>query len=163
MNNISDHITYNEATISNTAKAKGIDNTPNETQLANMGIVAKYIFEPVRTHFNAPIKVSSFFRCAELNVAVGGSKTSQHVQGCAIDMDGDVYGSPTNKQIFEYIRDNLEFDQLIIEGITNGKMAWVHCSYKESGNRGQVLFMYKKDGKSVYEAYSEKRYMELVK
>lgn len=162
MENISEHINYKEATYSPTAKAKGISNTPSEDVVKRMKLVAKMIFEPVRTHFDKPIYISSFFRCSDLNVAIGGSKTSAHVNGEALDMDGDVYDSPDNKQIFEYIRDNLKFDQLIIEGITNGKMAWVHCSYKDTGNRNQILFMYKDKGKTVYEPYSLDRYKKLI-
>ena len=163
MNNISPHITYAEAIYSATAKAKGIANIPDELILVNMQLVAEHIFEPVRNHFGKPIKVSSFYRCGALNKAIGGSLTSQHVSGQALDMDGDVYSSPSNKQIFEFIRDNLDFDQLIIEGITGGVMAWVHCSYKPKGNRNQILFMYAKGEKNVYEAYSLERYKELVK
>lgn len=160
--NISDHISYKEATYSPTAKAKGIDNTPSDDVINRMKLVAENIFEPVRLHFDSPIYISSFFRCAKLNVAIGGSKTSAHVTGEALDMDGDVYDSPSNKQIFEYIRDNLKFDQLIIEGITGGKMAWVHCSCKATGNRNQILFMYISKGKTVYEPYSEARYKKLI-
>ena len=161
MENISPHITYAEATNSQTAKAKGIKNIPPPEVLDRMKLVARMIFEACRLYFGKPIFVSSFYRCPDLNVAIGGSKTSSHVKGEAMDMDGDVYGSPSNKEIFEFIRDNLKFDQLIIEGITNGKMAWVHCSYKAT-NRNQVLFMYKDKGKTVYEPYSEARYKKLI-
>lgn len=160
---ISPHISYAEAVASATAKSRGIDNTPPASVLSTMKYTAEKIFEPVRKHFGKPIKVSSFYRSPVLNKAIGGSGTSQHCLGEALDMDGDTYGSPTNKQIFEFIRDNLSFDQLIVEGITGGKIAWVHCSIKKSGNRSQILFMYKKNGKTVYEPYSNKRYIELVK
>lgn len=177
MKNVSPNITYGEAVASATAKSRGISNVPNETQWYNMKYVALHIFEVVRLKFGGkPIKVTSFFRCLLLNQAVGGSGTSQHVCGEALDMDGDVYGSPSNKQIFDYIKDNLLFDQLICEGIVDGQIAWVHCSLKQPGNginRKQVLFMYhSKNGKTVpsntpgakkvYEAYSEIRYKELV-
>lgn len=161
MENISEHITYGEATNSPTAKSKGIKNIPDATTLKRMKLVAVNIYEKVRAALG-PAYISSFFRSPDLNVAIGGSRTSSHPRGEALDMDGDVYGSPTNKQIFEYIRDNLTFDQLIIEGIDDGKMAWVHCSYKETGNRNQILFMYKSKGKTVYENYSEDRYNELI-
>jgi len=163
MGNISDHISYKEATYSPTAKAKGISNVPSDDAINRMKLVAVNVFEKVRSHFGKPIYVSSFFRSPKLNVAIGGSATSSHPMGEAIDMDGDVYDSPSNKEIFEYIRDSLKFDQLIIEGITDGKMAWVHCSYKATGNRNQILFMYKDDnGKSIYEHYSLDRYKKLI-
>jgi zinc D-Ala-D-Ala carboxypeptidase len=165
--NVSDHITLGEATLSATAKARGIDNTkPSAKVLANMRHVAQTIFEPVRQHVakNKKLYVSSFFRCALLNVAVGGSSSSQHVRGEAMDIDADVYNNGTNAEVFEYIRDHCNFDQLIIEGITGGKIAWVHVSAKLEGkNRKAILFMYKdKNGKTVYENYSLKRYKELV-
>jgi hypothetical protein len=161
---ISEHITYDEAVFSNTAKARGILNIPGQAAISNMQLVAKHIFEPVRNHFVNPIKVSSFFRSAELNKAIGGAATSQHVSGQAIDMDGDVFGTPSNKAIFEFIKDNLDFDQLIVEGIHDGKMDWVHCSYKSTGNRGEILFMYTNAaGKKVYENYSKDRYKQLIK
>jgi zinc D-Ala-D-Ala carboxypeptidase len=163
MENISEHIFYKEAVYSVTAKARGIDNTPSESVLKNMRLTAVNVFEPVRKHFGRPIKVSSFYRCAALNKAIGGSPTSQHVTGQAIDMDGDVFGSPSNKQIFEFIRDNLSFDQLIVEGIHDGKMDWVHCSYKPEGNRKQILLMYTQNGKKVYEPYSLSQYSKLIK
>lgn len=162
--NISEHITLGEATMSPTAKAKGIDNTPTPDIIENMKYVAVNVFEKVRAHFNKPIKVSSFYRSPKLNQVIGGSATSQHSLGLAMDMDGDVYGSPSNKEIFEYIKNNLNFDQLIVEGITNGQIAWIHCSLKKNGNRKEILFMYKNSqGKTIYENYSDKRYKELVK
>lgn len=164
MEAISAHITYAESIASDTATKNHIDNTPSSEVLLAMKYVATEIFEKVRNHFGTPIKVSSFFRCRVLNITIGGAANSQHVKGEAIDMDGDTYGNPTNKQIFEFIKDNLQFDQLIIEGITDGKMAWVHCSKSQvTPNRNQILFMYKKDGKTIYEPYTHKRYLELVK
>lgn len=138
--NISTHITYDEATKSQTAIRQGIDNTPNAEQLAAMRLVAHNIFEPVRKHFGGkPIAVTSFFRCEALNQAIGGSAFSQHRKGEAIDVDGDVHGDPGNTEIFHFIRENLNFDQLIWEYGTDDKPDWVHCSYKAEGNRKQVL------------------------
>lgn len=162
MERISENISWNEAITSPTATKLGILNVPDAATIANMKFVAENIFEKVRAHLRKPIKVTSFYRSPALNVAIGGSKTSQHCKGEALDMDGDVYGVPSNVQIFEFIRDHLVFDQLIIEGITNGKIAWVHCSAKKSGNRGQILFMYQSGGRKVYEPYSEARYKQLV-
>ena len=94
---ISDHITYAEAIHSNTAKRKGIDNTPNPNQIEAMKLIAEKVFEPLREWAGGPIKVNSFFRSPELNTAIGGSKTSQHCKGQAIDID-DVYGCKTNAE-----------------------------------------------------------------
>lgn len=175
MKHISDHITYAEAIKSATAKSKGIANVPNSEQVENMRFWAKVIFEPTRKALGGrAIAITSFFRSPKLNVAIGGSSTSQHAKGEAGDMDGDVYGFPSNKNIFDYIKDNLLFDQLICEGIIDGQISWVHASIKRTGlNRKQVLFMYHiKDGKTVpsvtfgakkvYEPYSDARYKQLV-
>ena len=109
MKAISDHITYAEAIHSNTAKRKGIDNTPNPTQIAAMITVAEMVFEPLRKWAGGPIKVNSFFRSTSLNEAVGGVSSSQHCKGEAIDLD-DVYGCKSNAEMFMHIRENLDFD-----------------------------------------------------
>jgi zinc D-Ala-D-Ala carboxypeptidase len=160
---LSNNLTLGEATISNTAKARGIDNTPPPAVIANMQHLAEQVFQKVRTHFGGPLFVSSFYRSPALNKAIGGSATSQHCKGEAMDIDGDVYPTASNKQVFEYIRDNCPFDQLIVEGIENGRIAWVHVSLKKSGNRNQILLMYSKGGKTVYEPYALARYKALVK
>ena len=138
MEDISKHISYREATHSNTATRKGIDNTPNESELVAMKQLAKNIFEPVRTHFNKPIRINSFFRSKALNKRIGGSTTSQHCKGEAFDLDG--LKGLTNSEIFYYIKNNLDFDQMIWEFGTNNEPEWVHVSYKYFGaNRNQVL------------------------
>jgi zinc D-Ala-D-Ala carboxypeptidase len=138
MEKISNHISYKEATNSPTAIRRGISNTPNSAELANMKLLAEKIFEPLRTHFNEPIRINSFFRCTALNSAVGGSGTSQHRTGEAIDMDAT--GTTTNKMLFDYIKDNLEFDQLIWEYGTSEEPDWVHVSFTDSReNRKQIL------------------------
>ena len=110
--NISKHITLYEATYSETAIRLGLRNTPTtKEELDAMKLVAEKVFEPLREHFGVAIGISSFFRCYMLNKRVGGSKTSDHVKGRSIDIDADIYGKITNKQIFDYIKDNLEFDQ----------------------------------------------------
>lgn len=134
--NISAHITYAEATKSQTAIRKGIDNTPDAATLVRMRLVAEKVFEPLRNHFGIPIGISSFYRSPKLNKAIGGVRNSQHVTGEAIDIDADIFGGITNHMIFEWIRSNLNFDQLIKE---YGEHGWVHVSYKASGNRGEVL------------------------
>ena len=150
---ISKNISYKEATYSNTAKRLGIDNTPNEEQLENMKHVAENIFQPVREHFNVPIYISSFFRNDALNQAVNGSINSTHKKGEAMDLDADVYGKITNAEIFNYIKDNLEFDQLIWEFGDDKNPAWVHVSLSKRNNRNQILVAKKVDGKTVYELY----------
>lgn len=149
---ISKNITLREATHSNTATRKGIDNMPNETQIQSMRYVAENIFQPVREHFNKPIRINSFFRCVELNKAIGGSSSSQHCKGEAIDVDG--LGGLTNKEIFDYIRENLDWDQLINEfPDENGEPSWVHFSFKANGkNRKQVLKAYKVNGRTKYKS-----------
>lgn len=137
--NISKYITLAEATTSQTAIRKNIPNIPNEKELENMKYVAVNVFDKVREHFGKPIRVSSFFRCLRLNNAVGGSKTSQHVKGMAIDMQGT--NGLTNAEIFHYIKDNLEFDQLIWEYGTEQEPAWVHVSLVKGKNRKKVLYV----------------------
>ena len=112
---------------------------PTAEHIENFKILAAKVFEPIREHFGVPIRISSGYRSKELNKCVGGSSTSQHSSGEAIDIDQD-YTTITNKQVFEYIRDNLTFDQLINEF----DYAWVHVSYKANGKqRGEVLEAYK--------------------
>ena len=147
---ISKHISYKEATRSATALRLGIENIPNEYELQNMEMVAKKVFEPLREAVDAPIKINSFFRCEELNKAIGGSSKSQHCQGRAIDID-DIYGNVSNAFMYYYIKDNLDFDQLIWEFGTDGSPDWVHVSYvNEDSNRKRCLKAYKEDGKTKY-------------
>lgn len=146
---ISKHISYKEATHSNTATRRGIKNVPTDKHLAAMKALAKNVFEPVRVHFDKPIRVNSFFRSGALNKAIGGSTTSQHCKGEAIDMDATK--GFTNKEIYNYIKDNLEYDQLIWEFGTDKEPDWIHVSYKATGkNRKQQLKASRKGGKSVY-------------
>jgi hypothetical protein len=150
MSNISKHITLKEATYSATGEAKKIDNTPTAEHLENMKLLAEKVFEPVREWYGKPIKINSFYRGKALNAAIpNSSSTSQHSFGQAMDMDT----TSDNKKIFDYIKDNLDWDQLIFEGGTDANPDWVHVSYKKSGNRKQVLRMRKVNGKSVYEPY----------
>ena len=134
-NNISKHITFNEATKSPTAIRNGIKNEPNAQELSNMKLVAEKCFEPLREWYGKPIKVNSFFRCEKLNTLVKGSKTSQHVEGKAIDMDAG--SKQENKKIFEWCKSNLVFDQIINEY----DYSWVHISYNASKNRNQILIV----------------------
>ena len=150
MDKISKHISYKEATRSATALRLGIENIPNEYELQNMEMVAKKVFEPLREAVDAPIKINSFFRCEELNKAIGGSSKSQHCQGRAIDID-DIYGHVSNAFMYYYIKDNLDFDQLIWEFGTGDSPDWVHVSYvDEDSNRKRCLKAYREDGKTKY-------------
>ncbi len=148
---ISDNITYAEAIHSQTAKRRGIDNTPTAKQVEVMKITAEKIFEPLRKFVGGPIKVNSFFRSAELNKAIGGSKTSQHCKGQAIDID-DVFGHKTNAEMYNWVKENLNFDQMIWEFGTDMNPNWVHISYvSEEDNRNRCLKAYKDErGKTKY-------------
>ena len=147
---ISKHISYKEATQSQTATRKGISNDPDAYQLQNMQLLADKVFEPLREHFGVPIAINSFFRSQKLNKAIGGASGSQHTQGRAIDVD-DTLGGVSNKQMFEYIKNHLDFDQLIWEFGDNNNPAWVHVSYvSETENRRRVLKASKKNGKTIY-------------
>ena len=147
---ISKHISYKEGTYSNTATRLGIDNTPNDDQLTNMELVAEKIFEPLRSYVGGPIKINSFFRCPKLNTAIGGSHKSQHCKGQAMDID-DVFGRCTNAEMYHFIKDNLDFDQMIWEFGDDDNPDWVHVSYvSEEENRNRCLKAYRKDGKTQY-------------
>ena len=151
MDKISDHISYKEATRSNTALRRGIDNIPDVEEIENMKLIAEKIFEPLRKFVGGPIKINSFYRSPELNVAIGGSKTSQHSHGQSMDLD-DTYGHRTNASMFTYIRNHLDFDQLIWEFGDDKNPAWIHVSYvSEDKNRRRCLKAVKKSGKTTYE------------
>jgi hypothetical protein len=149
MPKISEHITYAEATVSNKAKQLGISNTPNEKELLAMKLLAEKVFEPLREWYGKPIQVTSFFRSAKINKAIGGSTTSQHSLGQSIDIDT----VSDNKKLFDYIKDNLPFDQLIWEYGTDANPDWIHVSYTETRNRKQVLRATRNGGKTVYLPY----------
>ena len=140
---ISEHISKKEATFSTTALRKGIENEPGEYELQNMELIAEKVFEPLRKAVNGPIKINSFFRSEELNKAIGGSSRSQHCQGRAMDLD-DTYGYMSNKDMYHYIKENLDFDQMIWEFGTKDNPSWVHVSYVDAdSNRKRCLEAYK--------------------
>lgn len=134
---ISKHVSLKEATTSQTATRLGIYNTPDEQTIERMKIVAEKCFEPIRAWYGKPLTVSSFYRCPELNKAVKGSKTSQHVKGEAIDIDTG--SRAENKKLLEWAKANLVFDQLIYEFGDETGPEWVHISFSLSGNRNQYL------------------------
>lgn len=152
---ISEYLDLSEVIRSESAKRNGISNMPTEAHIANLKLLAEKVFEPIRNNFRCPIIISSGYRSKELNAKVGGSATSQHSSGEAIDLDMD--GTPngvTNKMIFDYIYKNLEFDQLIWEFGTNENPDWVHVSYESTGKqRKQALKAYKENGKTKYKPY----------
>jgi hypothetical protein len=151
---ISDHITYAEAIHSNTAKRKGIDNTPSEAQVTAMKLLAEKVFEPLRKWVGGPIKVNSFFRSEALNESIGGAATSQHCKGQAIDID-DVYGKKTNADMYHWIQQNLDYDQMIWEFGTDMQPNWIHVSYvSEEKNRNKCLKAYKEHGRTKYKVIS---------
>jgi zinc D-Ala-D-Ala carboxypeptidase len=131
---------------SNTATRRNIDNNPNAEQLAAMKLVTAKVFQPVREWYGKPIRVNSFFRSPELNTRIGGSKTSQHCKGEAIDIDT----SNDNKKLYDYIRDNLEYDQLIWEFGNESNPDWIHVSFSKNGNRKRQLLAKKVNGRTTY-------------
>ena len=151
---ISEHLTLEECTRSAEATRLGIvNNNPNLSVIDNLKLLAEKVFEPIRGHFKQPIIVSSAFRSLNLNNALKGSITSQHCSGQAMDIDMGDSGKPSNKEIFDYIKNNLEFDQLIWEFGTSKNPSWVHVSYTNGKNRKQILKASKNNGKTKYENF----------
>lgn len=153
MRKISDHISYKEGVRSNTALRLNLDNTPNPEQLKCMMDIGVQLFEALREWVGGPIKINSFFRGEPTNTAIGGSKYSQHMKGQAIDID-DTFGHKTNAEMFHYIKDNLDFDQMVWEFGTeypDGNPNWVHVSYvTHRANRKKLTLAKKIDGKTKY-------------
>ena len=148
---LSKNLSLVEVMKSATAIKRGIANEPSPQHLTNLKAVATNIFQPCRDYFGKPLAVTSGYRSPKLNELIGGSKRSQHSKGEALDLDAQVYGGFTNAELFHYIKDNLDFDQLIWEFGTDEEPAWIHCSYKEEGNRREVLIAYKQNGKTRYD------------
>jgi hypothetical protein len=152
---ISEHLDLSEVTRSETAKRRGVSNEPTAEHLENFKKLAENVFEPIRKHFGVPIHISSGYRSKALNAAIGGSATSQHCKGEAIDidMDGSSKGV-TNKMVFDYIKSNVKFDQMIWEFGTDTAPDWVHVSYNSDGKqRGQILKAIKSNGATKYVPY----------
>ena len=147
---ISEHISYKEGVYSRTATRLDIDNNPDDRQISNMETIADEVFEPLRMWVGGPIKINSFFRSPKLNTAIGGSSKSQHCHGQAIDLD-DTYGRATNAEMYEFIKEHLDFDQIIWEFGDEDNPDWVHVSYVSAQeNRKRCLLAYKEKGKSKY-------------
>ena len=148
---ISKHISEKEGVYSITATRRGIDNIPNSDELNNMRLLAEEVFEPLRAYVGGPIKINSFFRSAELNKAIGGSTSSQHCKGQAMDID-DTFGRMTNAEMYHWIKEHLDFDQMIWEFGDDENPDWVHVSYvSENENRNRCLRALRKNGKTHYE------------
>jgi zinc D-Ala-D-Ala carboxypeptidase len=164
---ISTNLSVEEVSKSLTATRKGIDNTPKGDHLNNLISIAQNIFQPIRNHFGAPIFVSSGYRSEALNKAIGGAHkiikgkyvaTSQHCNGEALDLDNDAVGKPSNAEIFYFIYDNLDFDQLIWEFGDSKNPDWVHVSYSSDGNNRKSTLVAERQGKStVYSFFDDKR------
>ena len=146
---LSKNLSLAEVMKSATAIKHGIANEPNSQHLTNLKAVAINIFQPCRDYFGKPLAVTSGYRSPELNDLIGGSKRSQHSKGEALDLDAQVYGGFTNAELFHYIKDNLDFDQLIWEFGNDQEPDWIHCSYT-TNNRGEVLRAYRHNGKTRY-------------
>lgn len=138
---LSPNLTLAEVLASDTAKRLGINNQPTPEHVANLKTLARAIFEPIRAHFGVPIYVSSGYRSDALNAATpGANKTSQHAHGEALDLDQDGRGNGvSNRQVFDFIRTTLAFDQLIYEFGDDASPDWVHVSYRAGRLRGEVL------------------------
>ena len=150
MQKISKNISYKEGVYSITADRLGLKNKPNEEQLANMKTIAEKVFQPLREWVGAPIKINSFFRSPELNKAIGGSTKSQHCKGQAIDID-DTFGHATNAEMYNWVKENINFDQMIWEFGTDKNPNWVHISYvSPEENRNRCLKAYRENGKTKY-------------
>lgn len=149
---LSEHLDLSEVIRSESAKRNGISNMPIPQHIENFKLLAEKIFEPIRNNFRCPIHISSGYRSIELNSAIKGSLTSQHCTGEAIDIDMD--GTPngvTNKMVFDYIKNNLEFDQLIWEFGNDSNPDWVHVSYESRGKqRKQILKAIRVNGNTQY-------------
>jgi len=143
------NFTLEELTKSETALRFDIDNEPNDEQLANLVALCECVLQPVRDHFGKGVKVNSGLRTPEVNAKVGGSKTSDHCKGMAADIE---IPGVANAELAQWITDNLEFRQVILEFYTPGipDSGWVHVSYNSGDNKKQVLTATKQNGKTVY-------------
>lgn len=150
MTKLSEHVTVEEFTQSPTAINRGINQTMDSTTYQKAVDLCVNVFEPIRAHLGRPIKINSGYRSPALNRAVGGASNSQHVKGEAMDLDLH------DRDLFEWIIDNIDFDQMIFESGTTDSAGWFHISYRKGNNRKQVLRMTKVKGKSVYSNYIRK-------
>ena len=148
---LTENFSLNELAKSQTAERKCIDNTPSTEHQENLKSLCEMILQPIRDHFGQVVSVSSGYRSPELCVAIGSSTQSQHARGEAADFE--IFGI-SNKELADYIDQNLDYDQLILEywkGEDEPNSGWVHCSFNTQGNRKQYLRAYKENGSTKYE------------
>ena len=148
---LTQNFSLKELTYSQTAERKGIDNTPSTEHQANLKSLCTHVLQPIRDHFSQVVSVSSGYRSQELCLAIGSKITSQHAKGEAADFE--IFGV-SNKELADYIHENLDYDQLILEywKESDPNSGWVHCSYSENNNRKQYLKAFKIDGATKYES-----------
>ena len=148
--NLTENFSLNELTKSQTAERKGIDNTPSAEHQENLKSLCEMVLQPIRDHFGQVVSISSGYRSPELCVAIGSSTNSQHAKGQASDFE--IFGV-SNKELADYIDQNLDYDQLILEywNESDPNSGWVHCSFTLNGNRKQYLRAYKENGSTKYE------------
>ena len=146
---LSKNFSLKELIRSETATRKGINNNPNEDNIENLQRLCDHVLQPVRDHFGKVVSVSSGFRSPELCVAIGSSVNSQHASGQAADFE--IYGL-SNKVLADWIHDNLDYDQLILEFHKKEEpnSGWVHCSWIPEGRRAQYMHAFKSEGKTKY-------------
>jgi hypothetical protein len=149
---VSEHFALAEFTRSESAKRHGVSNEPTAEHLENLKVLCEKVLEPIRVKFG-PINISSGYRSKALNHYIGGALNSQHCEAKAADIDMDGMGGASNTEIFNYIKDSLDFDQMIWEFGDNNKPDWVHVSYNGAKNRKQILRALKVNGKTVYAPY----------
>ena len=147
---LTENFSLNELTKSQTAERKGIDNTPSAEHQENLKSLCEMILPPIRDHFGQVVSVSSGYRSPELCTAIGSKITSQHAKGQACDFE--IFGV-SNKELADWIDENLDYDQLILEywKESDPNSGWIHCSFNTQGNRKQYLRAYKENGSTKYE------------
>lgn len=147
--NLTANFSLHEMTKSETALRKGMPNEPTEADIANLKLLAEKVLQPLRDHYGVGIKINSGYRSPDVNAAVGGSRTSDHCKGQAADIE--IAGIP-NATLAQYIKDSLQYTQLILEFYTPGipDSGWVHVSYDSNNLKCQALTAVKKDGKTIY-------------
>ena len=148
---LSENFSLVELTKSQTAERKGIHNYPTPLHQVNLRSLCTNVLQPVRDHFNRVVSVSSGYRSQALCEAIGSKTTSQHAKGEAADFE--IYGL-SNKELADWINENLDYDQLILEywKEEDPNSGWVHCSYSQNHNRKQYLKAFKIDGATKYES-----------
>ena len=146
------NISLDELIKSQVAERKGINNNPSPMQIENLKALAVNILQPIRSQFDKPLIISSGFRCAQLCLEIGSSINSEHcADNKSAAADFEIPGID-NKELAEWIKSNLEYNQLILEFYREGEPSsgWVHCSYSTDLNKKQSLIAYRQDNKVQY-------------